>query len=360
MKLTSKFAILPVLAVILGLLLIGCLPATSGIDPNSSGGGGVSETFKLFQQVWDHFDQNYSHFFEKFADWDDIYVAYSPTFEPELSTTAFVNALAPMLAELEDLHVSLFDPQGDVVETYSRPAVRNWLGGYLPKYFPHGVSRLQGTYPLRHGWLDAGKTIAYMSIESFDGSAWDGLRTSELNGLFATYAGAYGMVVDIRQNSGGAENIAKAIAGYFTDQDVVYGYTTDRIPGDDRYAFAAADEHELEAADPQYQYLEWTVLLMGNKNMSSAEWFILMMDLCPYVWIMGDDSRGSSGNPKEFGLSNGVTYLIPSWAAYDSDGFDIEDFGLAPYDWVDPDLSYDDALERDYLLEDAVDWLTSP
>ncbi|MBN1342966.1 MAG: hypothetical protein JXQ73_09820 [Phycisphaerae bacterium] len=393
----SWCTLLVVCAGVLGLISVGCLPPAtpSSADPNSGSpaapqpsptgdpndgggtttdpndgngsadpngsdpnGGGTtvakSQSLTDFEEVWTDFSKNYSHFDIKLVDWDEIRLAYQDDFVTELSAAKFLARLAPMLAELEDLHVALFDAQGNVVPTYERPAERNYFDNYLAKHFPGGVSRLEGKYPLRHGWMD--DNIAYLSIETFDMSAWAGLRTGEIDDLFQTYAGADGMIVDIRRNNGGAEVIGQAIAGHFTKSKLTYGYTEDRIPGDDRSAFADPVAHVLEPAATA-RFLKPVVLLMGQKNMSSAEWFILMMQGCPDVLSMGDESRGSSGNPKEFSLASGISYLIPSWNAYDADMFPIEDFGLSPDVWYEPEESYDDALERDYLLEDARDYL---
>ncbi len=345
--------------VLVWLMLPGCVPAQLPNNGNGNGNGNepaASQTLTYFEQVWDDFSQSYSHFPDKWwVDWDEVYDRYRPDFVTDLTVAEFLQRLAPMLAELEDLHVNLFDPSGNVVETYTRSATRNYLDNYLPTYFPGGVQRLKNKYPLRHGWMD--DDIAYLSIESFEGNAWDGLRTGELDDLFETYAAADGMIVDLRRNSGGAEVIAAAIAGHFTNQSATYAYTRDRTPGDDREAFEAASAHVLQPA-ANFRYLGPVVLLMGEKNMSSAELFLLMMmEGCPDLWTMGDGTRGSSGNPQEYTLPNGISYLIPSWAAYDVDMVAIEDWGIWPDEWMDADTSYDDALGRDYLLEDAHDTL---
>lgn len=341
---------------VLALMWVGgCFP-----PPNNNPHGNA---LAYFDKVWDQFNRNYSHFPAKAklgVDWDQLWNVYRPLFDQELSTDQVLDLIAQMLAELQDLHVVLLNPSGQPVEVYSRPGAQNWLGGYPYTYFPWGVSKLNNKYPLRHGWM--ADNIAYLSIESFDGDSWNGLRTSELDTLFATYAGADGMIVDIRRNSGGSENVAKAIAGYFTHSQAVYGYTRDRIVGNDRNAFASAVAHTLQPS-ASYRFSGYVVLLTSEVNMSSAEWFVLMMDACPNVYLMGDKTRGSSGNPKsgngqeDFVLDNGISYLIPSWEAFDAEMNPIEDCGIEPHEWYEAASCYNESEGRDYLLERAVEWL---
>lgn len=350
-------AVLPIWALFI-LLPPACCTSSAPTDPNGDPNGEpTSQALAWFEQVWSDFDQNYSHFGSKGVDWDAIRTQYRPDFLSELTIAEFLDRIAPLLAELMDLHVSLWDPNGDPVETYSRPGARNYLANYTFDYFPNGVSKLNGKYPLRHGWME--DNIAYIGIESFSSDAWDGLTFGELDDLFGMYADANGMIVDVRRNNGGSEDIAKAIAGHFTDTKVTYGYHKDRIPGDDHNAFGDAVAHELDPAD-NARFLKPVVVLIGEVNMSSAEWFILMMLQCePVELTIGETTRGSSGNPQEFSLSNGISYLIPSWIAYQWDMTEIEDVGIDPNWPIAAGDSYDDDLGDDYVLDLALAWLTA-
>jgi len=361
-KIKFVSALVPFCLAVAGLLSVGCFLFAGG---GGGGGGGnepnqppVSATQALFDQVWLDFHRNYSHFGAKNVNWDTLGAQYRPNFAGNLGPAAFAAALAPMLAELEDLHVSLFDATGQVVDTYSRPAERNWLNAFPQTYFPNGVTKLKGTYPVLHGWMN--DNIAYILIDNFYTDEWGGLNNAAvaaIEELFATYAGADGMIVDARSNNGGNENVAKAIAGHFTNSKITYGYTKDRTPGNNRNAFEARVAHVLQPAASN-RFLKPTILLMGQFNMSSAEWFVLMMMECPAVeWTIGDSTRGSSGNPQEFSLSNGVSYLIPSWVAYDRYMLPIEDVGVDPLEWIASDESYNDAAGIDYVLDAALDWM---
>ncbi len=324
-------------------------------NENDNADGGGTQAHAWFEQVWTDFDRNYSHFEDKGVDWNAIRDEYEPQFQGDLSTDQFVTKLAEMLAELRDLHVWLFDVNDQPVEVYSRPAAENYPSGYPERYYPGGVQQLQG-YPLWHGWMD--HNLAYISIESFEGDRWDGLGTGELDTLFATYAEADALVVDVRPNNGGNEIVATAIVGHLTDQSYVYGYHRTKNPGPDHADFGAFEEHRLEAAENQ-RFLKPVACLIGERNMSSAEWFVLMMLENPRgITLIGDATRGSSGNPQEFSLDNGIKYYIPSWEAYRADQTTkIEDVGVPPTTGyaIAPEESL--SGDQDFVLERAVELL---
>jgi len=325
-------------------------------EDNDNETGGESQTFADFEQVWMDFNLNYSHFEDKGVGWGEIYEEYAPRFEDELPVDEFLSRLADMLAELRDIHVWLFDPDGEPVEVFSRVAAQNFPGDDQELYFPDGVTPL-GTFPLVHARL-AGN-IAYIGIDSFENERWAGLRTGDIDALFATYADADALILDVRRNNGGNEIIAATIAGHLTDVDYVYGYHRTKIPGEDHNDFGPFEAHELLPAENEL-FLKPTACLIGEVNLSSAEWWVLMMQENPRgITLIGGTTRGSSGFPQEFTLDNGITYHIPSWEAFWADQVTrIEDVGIPPTPGfeISPEESF--TSERDFVLERAIELLS--
>ncbi|MBI4716424.1 MAG: hypothetical protein HY763_01345 [Planctomycetes bacterium] len=328
-----------------------------GDDDDDDGSGNDTPAHAWFEQVWSDFDRHYSHFGGKGVDWSDWRDTYEPQFREDLSDAEFLARLAPALEDLRDIHVWLFDAAGAAVEVYSRPAAQNYPDSYQSRYFSQGVTQL-GSYPLYHALLDG--DIAYISIESFEGTQWDGLRTGELDTLFAGYRDAVGLVIDVRSNNGGNETVAAAIAGHLTEAAFVYGYHRDRNPGTDHDDFADFQSHELQPADNE-RFLGPTACLIGERNLSSAEWFVLMMRENPRgITLIGDTTRGSSGNPSEFALDSGIKYYIPRWIAFRADQVtEVEDVGIPPTQGfaIAPEDSY--TADQDLVLERALELLGS-
>jgi C-terminal processing protease CtpA/Prc len=88
--------------------------------------------------------------------------------------------------------------------------------------------------------------------------------------------------------------------------------------------------------------------------MSSTEWFALMMRVAGAT-LIGDTTRGSSGNPTTITLANDVTYSVSRWMAYTYDWDVIEVNGIEPDFAIAPESSYD--ATTDYVLEAAILWL---
>ncbi len=334
----------------LGVLNGGCPPGWDGTDggpdPNSTAGG---PTFERFEHVWSTFDQRYSYFEYKGIDWDALYYEYSPAFEGELTADDFAAQLAIFLRELDDLHVNVQQADGTYLEVATRDVAINYTSTPRNRYTTTAYQTL-GDNVVWHAWLTG--NIAYLRVDTLASSSFAGITTGQIEAIFATYASASGFIVDIRPNSGGDETIAALFASHFTGAPVVYGYTETRNgPAHDDF-----DPLVTKTLQPaaENRFDGPVVCLIGARNMSSAEWFTLMMQACGAT-LIGERTRGSSGNPQEFALDNGVKYTVPTWIAYTPELEYVEDQGIAPDITIPSTTSYDDS--HDYVVERALEEL---
>ncbi|MBI5864095.1 MAG: hypothetical protein HZB38_06270 [Planctomycetes bacterium] len=337
-------------AIVLSLGSIGGCPQQT---PNPTDNGNVnssgSAALDLFDEVWQTFDENYSYFEWKGIDWDAFYDAHWSDFDDNLSGDDFAQRLANALSELDDLHINVQTPEGEFLEVATRNVPQNYTSTPRNLYAASSYQTL-GDEVVWHAWLTG--DIAYIRVDTLSSDAYQSITTGQIEAIFAAYADAAGFVIDIRPNNGGNENIAQLFASHFTGTDVVYGYTETRN-GPSHGDFDPIEEKVLQPA-AENLFNGPVVCLIGARNMSSAEWFALMMRACGAT-LIGDVTRGSSGNPQEFPLSNGVTYTVPTWIAYSADFELIEDQGITPDLPVAPDESFDSS--RDYVLEMALEVL---
>lgn len=327
-------------------------PAGGDDEPNDANQPTTMGAQALFDQAWSAFDRTYSYFRYKGIDWDALQAQHRPDFAQDLSPEAFADALAPMLRELHDWHVSVQKPDNTYVEVYAREIPQTYPSTPRRRYTNDNAYETIGDNVIRHSWFQ--DNIAYIRVDTLDAAVTGGITAQDINGLFDTYAGADGLILDLRPNNGGDETFAARIAGHFTLEPLTYGHTKTRN-GPNHDDFAALQDKVLQPSDG-HSYTGPVACLISGRCMSSAEWFTLMMQARPNVTLIGTTTRGSSGNPTEVTLDNGVKLRIPTWVAYTPAMVEIEDRGIAPDIEVAPDASFDG--EHDYVIERAIAELT--
>lgn len=316
-------------------------------------GDASAAALALFDEVWNTFDQKYSYFTHKGIDWSDVRSRYRCDFAQDLSPADFAARLNDMLQELHDWHVNVFPPEGDALG-YNGQVVTNFPPTLLTSYTQEGAYTKLGNDVIFHATV--GNNIAHIVVDTLDTSAFNSVSDDDIENLFTTYASADGMIIDIRNNNGGNENNAIKIASRFINQPVVYGYVATRNgPGHDDFDPLVTKTLQPSSAT---HFNGPVVCLIGQRCLSSAEWFTLMMRAAGAT-LIGDRTRGGSGNPETFTLSNGVGYRLSRWVAYTPDMEIFEDHGISPdsalHPGQGPDNSFDDT--HDYVLERALELL---
>ena len=310
----------------------------------------------IFDEIWNTFDQKYSYFSYKNVDWDAVREANRPNFAESLTPDAFAQKIAVVLAELRDVHVNVETPDGTAVEVYVKAWVQNYPSTPRNRYTASGYSVI-GNHVVYHAWIGSGavRNIGYIRVDTLDTGAFTSISESDIDALFETYESADGLILDIRPNNGGNENIAARFASHFTNQPRDYGYHQYRN-GPAHDDFDSIEKRTLNPAVSN-RFLKPAACLIGPRCLSSAESFALMMRACPNVALVGATTRGGSGSPEWFTASNGVRYSVSRWIAYDADLIEIEDNGVSPDAGFE--IAPDDSLdgEHDYVLEAALEAL---
>ena len=132
------------------------------------------------------------------------------------------------------------------------------------------------------------------------------------------------LVIDVRPNTGGDERIARRVASWFVEGEQVYAKHRTIGEGGPSEPIART----VTGSDERFTLP--TVVLSGPRVMSSNESFVLMMKQAEGVQVVGQKTRGSSGNPVTHELGNGVSIQLPSWQALRPDGTCFEGEGIAP------------------------------
>jgi len=295
-------------------------------------------------------DQEYSYRDLRGVDWDKQFAAHADRLQAAPSAAAFAREAAAMLAPARDMHLVL--QVGQVVYPTHRPGAGV---NFDPTTLRRVVPGLKGTNPVLAGRFPDG--IVYVLI-----TTWAPRNPAEMERAYAALGdaaeggGAKGVIIDVRPNSGGDEQLAQHFAGCFIDRPRVYSKNTIRKGGEWLGPYDRVVEPATAAARPRVRAP--VVVLMGPQNMSSAESFLLMMRQVSGCKLVGAPSYGSSGNPKPHELANGVSVLLPSWHDMFPDGTCLEGVGVRP----DVEVRADPATlrERDPVLDEALKILRGP
>jgi carboxyl-terminal processing protease len=224
---------------------------------------------------------------------------------------------------------------------------------------------------LEHRELEDG--IAYVALNSFN----DPRLIEEFDALMPALLRARGVVLDLRRNGGGKDDVAKQILDRLTDR-VLLGpaWRTRRHVAAFRAWGVFADEDDwAEQYRPYVKGDVWheappdtlrpgpggklsapVAVLVGQETASSAENFLIYLDQEPRFTLVGQPTVGSSGQPLFINLPlNGLAWICTKRNTY-PDGTTYIGHGVQP-DVLVPVTVEDVRLGRDRTLEEAVAWL---
>lgn len=274
---------------------------------------------RAFREVWEAFDREYAMFgIKPKVDWNTLRERYEPLAERARTCYELAAVLAEMLAHLEDLHVWVRCgnewPPG-----FSRPRVLNASYAAIQATF----SNLQ--QPQRElAWARSADNIGYIAVFGLGDAGLPDAFDAALEQL----ADTWGLVIDLRFNGGGDELLARRMAGRFLDRARVYSLNQYRS-GPKHDELGGKIERVCEPCGP-WRYQSPLVVLQGQRTMSSAESFALMLAQCPQATTMGDRTAGSSGNPRILQPGCTLSVALPRWLDMDPAGNPIETAGIAP------------------------------
>ena len=299
----------------------------------------------MFDTVWNEFDQNYAMFILRpDVNWDELKTMYRPKALEAKDQFAFAAVIAEMLTPLRDLHV-WYMVSSSYVSIYGEPVSAN---ANLNAY-----TTIIGTLE------DAGKDVQYGKTSDNYGFIaiykWSDQNTpSAVDNALEQLKDTKGLIVDVRYNGGGSEPLAQQVAGRFADKPYIYAYH--RYRNGPKHTDLGG--YNARSVSPQgaWRYDKPVICLIGKKCMSSNESFAAMMGECPNVTLMGDRTRGSSGNPKVVDLPMDMQFSVPRWIDYLPDKTPLDKHGVYPDVWFEPKAG---AFEgnRDDLLQAALDRL---
>lgn len=340
MRCPGRFRTVLVLA---GLALVsGCGRPSLLASPGAPSVAQRTAFIEQFDTLWERFDAVYPSFAFKRVDWRAQGAAYRARASRVRTQDELVAVLLEMLAPLQDRHVWLIDPRGQVVPSYRSLALANFDRA-------RWESAMRDASIVRHNEIGEGVVAGYAYL--YIGTWRAPVDADALDAALLRARDAQGLIIDVRTNAGGNDATALAFAGRFTRRSFPASYV--EIRTDPRVTDLEMPLARTLAPRGPWQYTHPVVIIAGRGGLSATESFVAAMRTLPQVTVIGDTTGGASGNPTTFALGNGWQFTVPRWLEYGPDRQPIEGRGVAPHlamTW-DPE-AYN--ASRDPLIDAAV------
>ncbi len=338
-----------------------CQDAGTVVDPEAN-----------FEALWHLFSENYAYFETRGVDWQAMYDTHRASIGPDSTDEELFAVFEQMLTPLHDGHAWVFDgeslaflsgslgglwsswaedyegepvtnpadPRRDFIVDTRRYVLEDVLGG-------EGHSALYDT--MHWGWLDDG--IGYLDVHEM-GSPDAGELTipdmlvqidEAMAQMQRDLLGAEAIIVDIRFNQGGRDTMGYAIAGWFTDTDVLVSRKRATHLGG-----WTAEQEVWVRPRTDTPFTVPVQLLTSANSISAAETFTLAMSELPTVTRVGDTTYGAFSDSLVRVLPNGWLVSLSNEVYEAPDGGIYEAIGIPPELEVapDPSLNFTENLQR--------------
>ena len=312
-----------------------------------------SNPVNVFDYLWNQVDQQYAFFDVKNMDWDSVREVYRPMVNDNMSNDSLFRVCAAMLNTLQDGHTNLisgFDVSRNDSVYYKMYAEKNIDENVVLLNYLTVNHHTTGSF--MHNAIRNG-AVAYIRYSSFS----DYISEGSLKYLVNRYKNCKGMVIDLRQNSGGSiSNIAALLSIFDNHKQPLYQCQAKSGPAHDAFADAvtvyAADSSILGKNNA---YTKPVAVLIDRGSYSATSFFAICTMAYDNIRLFGDYSGGGLGLPNGGVLPNGWTYRFSTTRTLAIDGRNYEN-GVPPDVRVllDPACT---AQGVDNVIEVAAEWI---
>lgn len=309
------------------------------------------DPFNNFEYLWNTVNEKYSFFEYKGINWDSIYLVYRPQIYPAMKDGELFYVLANMMNELKDGHVNLRAPFDYSRYTFKNEAPENFNFRLLQDNYIGWDYRVTGSL-INTSFKRDEESIGYIYYGSFS----QPIQSADIDFAVQTLYHTKGIILDLRNNGGGAVNNIYRLGSRFADEKrFIYSSILKNGPGHDDFGEPADVYMNPGGA---YQYLKPVILLTNRGCFSATSFFTLAMKAFPHVTLVGDTTGGGLGSPAGYELPNGWSYRFSVSRTLSPAGENFEN-GIPPdvTVWMNPEnelIGIDDIMEKaiELILED--------
>lgn len=315
-----------------------------------------------FEVFWNTFEENCILFKLTNTDWKEMYNHYRPLVNQQTTDSTLFEIFSQMIKSLHDGHCVIIDTKRNNVYTPGPVDSKIWddktedLIRVINQRADNKKLLSAANDMLQYGTID--DTIGYLNILGFSGYLSKNdvadertVFTSNLDIILDSFKNNKAIILDIRFNGGGMDELAIELAERFVEQKKIGYYKQARIGGYD----------DLSASKPFYLIPDGTqvidkpvILLTSRKTASAADVCAMLFKDIPNVTVIGETTYGIFSDILQKSLPNGWLFALSNEKYSSADWKYYEQIGISP----DMSISLDTialALNHDNILERAID-----
>ena len=312
-----------------------------------------------FEIFWRTFEENYPFFELHNVDWQATYETFQPQVDAETTDEQLFEILKTMVDPFHDAHVGIragelryrsagyeFADKDEDIWTLVR---RRYLKG---NYTTHLEWLQHGRLDERTGYIRV-RSMGRFSLYDEEGPAQEvALVDRAMEEILEDLSDVDKIILDLRFNGGGYDQLARAIADRFADERRFAYSKRPRIGARGEYA-----EPVNFYVEPRgnRQFTDKVVVLQNGATVSAAEIFLMCMEPLPHVTFVGEASRGSYSDVMGKNLPNGWSFWFGNELYTNYEGINYERTGQPPDIEVRLTLEDLEENERDAALERAME-----
>ena len=278
-----------------------------------------TDSKNTFETLWSILDEKYCFFDAKGVDWDQVHDKYALRVDTCKNSDSLLKVLGEMICTLQDGHVNLYTAH-DLIRYWK------WFEDYEPNFDESLQRNLLGTdYQISSGlkYKIIGGNVGYITYSSFTSAISD----AGLDYIFNYFENCRGIIIDVRDNSGGNLSNVNKLACRFTEKKFICGYIRHKT-GPGHNDFSEPYPIYLEPYQGK-KYTKKVVILTNRMCYSATNTFVTVMRQLPNVIIMGDRTGGGGGFPISSMLPNGWSVRFSSCPTYD-ENYKLTEEGIEP------------------------------
>jgi C-terminal processing protease CtpA/Prc len=289
----------------------------------------LSDPENNFESLWNIFHNRYPFFELRNVDWRKQYDTYRPKVTKKTSDDELFDIFCQMLDPLDDGHVELeakvsgnrrkryFTPEKKprFHQEFTKREIKQLFKTTEKTLVDQGFGKPKET----EAWMlhySRSREFGYIRILELEDVKKRKL-TAALDKIAGDFRDLKGIIVDIRDNPGGEDDIALAIVNRFCGRKrVAFRRKTKIGPG--KHDFTPLKTWYLE---PQgdVQFTGPIALLTCDSVFSGGEAFALAIKQLPHVTIIGDHTNGIFSYQLEKKLPNGWEYCLSYQVYFSAD-----------------------------------------